>query len=211
MARAIVMILLMAIVLVATTPTTHAMDITNSDLASEESLWALYERWCKRHNVGRDLSDKARRFKVFKENTRIIHEFNQGDAPYKLSLNLFGDMTDEEVDHMYGRCSNIRPDSGKRRQDQFTHGVVVARDNLPMYVDWRMTGYDQRPSAVTSVKIQGDCGGLLGFCGGSSSGGHQLHQDEEPGVIVCTTAHRLRRGKYWLCWRRRTSSLKVHL
>ncbi|KAM3317492.1 hypothetical protein ACQJBY_035278 [Aegilops geniculata] len=139
------------------------MDITDRDLASEESLWALYERWCKHHNVGYELSDKAQRFKVFKENARMIHEFNQGEAPYKLSLNLFGDMTDEEVDHMYGRCSNIRPDGGKRSQDQFTHGVVVMRDNLPMYVDWRMTGYDQRPSAVTSVKRQGGCGSCWAF------------------------------------------------
>ncbi|KAI4978821.1 hypothetical protein ZWY2020_015574 [Hordeum vulgare] len=139
------------------------MDITDRDLASKESLWALYERWCKHYDVGHNLSDKAQRFKVFKENARMIHDFNQGDAPYKLSLNLFGDMTDEEAEHMYGRCSNSRPEGGKQSQGQFTHGVVVARENLPMYVDWRMTGYDQRPSAVTSVKTQGRCGACWAF------------------------------------------------
>ncbi|XP_044417291.1 thiol protease SEN102-like [Triticum aestivum] len=81
------------------------MDITDRDLASEESLWALYERWCEHHNAGRNLSDKARHFKVFKENARMIHQFNQGDTPYKMNLNLFGDMTDEEVDHMYATAA----------------------------------------------------------------------------------------------------------
>ncbi|KAI4964497.1 hypothetical protein ZWY2020_005660, partial [Hordeum vulgare] len=58
-----------------------SMDITDADLVSDESLWALYERWCGHHNVRRDLDDKARRFSVFKDNARMIHQFNQGDAP----------------------------------------------------------------------------------------------------------------------------------
>ncbi|XP_037445280.1 ervatamin-C-like [Triticum dicoccoides] len=163
MARAIATILLMAIVLAATTPRTSTMDITDRDLASEESLWTLYERWCEHHNAGRNLSDMARRFKVFKENARMIHQFNQGDTPYKMSLNLFGDMTDEEVDHMYGSCSNLRSDSGKRRQDWFTHGDVTVPGNIPLHVDWRMRGYDQRPPAVTNVKMQGECGACWAF------------------------------------------------
>ncbi|KAE8776521.1 KDEL-tailed cysteine endopeptidase CEP1 [Hordeum vulgare] len=140
-----------------------SVDITDMDLASEKSLWALYDRWCEHHNVVHDLSEKARRFSVFEENARMIHQFNQGNAPYKLSLNLFGDMTDEEVDDGYGRCSTPLPNSGKRRQGQVTHGVVAGRANYPMYVDWRMTGYDQRPSAVTNVKIQRGCGSCWAF------------------------------------------------
>ncbi|KAI4978882.1 hypothetical protein ZWY2020_015635, partial [Hordeum vulgare] len=144
-------------------PLATSVDITDMDLASEKSLWALYDRWCEHHNVVRDLGEKARRFSVFEENARMIHQFNQGDAPYKLSLNLFGDMTDEEVDDGYGRCSTPLPNSGKRRQGQVTHGVVAGRANYPMYVDWRMTGYDQRPSAVTNVKIQRGCGSCWAF------------------------------------------------
>ncbi|KAI4978875.1 hypothetical protein ZWY2020_015628 [Hordeum vulgare] len=163
MARELATILLMAILLHAAMQVATSVDITDMDLASEKSLWALYDRWCEHHNVVRDLGEKARRFSVFEENARMIHQFNQGDAPYKLSLNLFGDMTDEEVDDGYGRCSTPLPNSGKRRQGQVTHGVVAGRANYPMYVDWRMTGYDQRPSAVTNVKIQRGCGSCWAF------------------------------------------------
>ncbi|KAF7082393.1 hypothetical protein CFC21_086266 [Triticum aestivum] len=163
MARAIATILLMAIVLVAAMQLASSVDITHTDLESEKSLWALYDRWCEHHNVGRDLGEKARRFSVFKENARMVHKFNQGDARYKLSLNLFGDMTDEEVDGGYGRCSNPLPNSAKQRQGRVTHGVLATRDNYPMYVDWRMTGYDQRPSAVTNVKNQRGCGACWAF------------------------------------------------
>ncbi|VAI41931.1 unnamed protein product [Triticum turgidum subsp. durum] len=164
MAREIAIIILMAVVLAAAMVVASSMDITARDLTSEESLWALYERWCEHHNVRRDLGDKAMRFSVFKENARMIHKFNQGDAPYKLSLNLFGDMTDEEeVDHMHGRCSDRVSDGGKRRQGRFTHGAVAARNDFPMFVDWRMIGYDERPPAVTNVKIQRGCGACWAF------------------------------------------------
>ncbi|KAF7082391.1 hypothetical protein CFC21_086264 [Triticum aestivum] len=163
MAREIAIILLMAVVLAAAMMVASSMDITDRDLTSEESLWALYERWSGHHNVRRDLRDKAMRFSVFKENAHMIHKFNQGDAPYKLSLNLFGDMTDEEIDHTHGRCSDLLSDGGKRRQGRFTQGAVAACNDFPMFVDWRMTGYDQRPSAVTSVKIQRGCGACWAF------------------------------------------------
>ncbi|XBH75946.1 hypothetical protein VPH35_102664 [Triticum aestivum] len=175
MARAIATILLMAIVLVAAMQAVSSVDITDTDLASEKSLWALYDRWCEHHSVARGLGEKARRFSVFKENARMVHKFNQGGAPYKLSLNLFGDMTDEEVDNGYGRCSNPLPNSAKQSQDRVTHGVLAARDNYPTYVDWRMTGYDQRPSAVTNVKMQRGCGACWAFAATAA----------EAGVIDC--------------------------
>ncbi|KAM3296853.1 hypothetical protein ACQJBY_038949 [Aegilops geniculata] len=136
------------------------MDIKDKDLASEDSLRALYERWCEHYRVARDLDDKTRRFNVFKENARMIHKFYQGDALYKLSINLFGDMTDEEVHRAYGRCSNIKSDGRKhRRQGQFTDDAINARKGLPSSVDWR-----KRPSAVTNVKLQGvHCGSCWAF------------------------------------------------
>ncbi|XBI43627.1 hypothetical protein VPH35_108377 [Triticum aestivum] len=136
------------------------MDIKDKDLASEDSLRALYERWCEHYRVARDLDDKTRRFNVFKENARMIHKFNQGDAPYKLSLNLFGDMTDEEVHRAYGHCSNIKSDGRKHRQQgRLTDDAINARKGLPSSVDWR-----RRPSAVTNVKLQGvHCGSCWAF------------------------------------------------
>jgi KDEL-tailed cysteine endopeptidase len=95
MARAValaaVLMLAAALALLAAAPApAAAVDFGAEDLASEEALWALYERWRGRHAVARDLGDKARRFNVFKENVRLIHQFNQRDEPYKLRLNRFG-------------------------------------------------------------------------------------------------------------------------
>ncbi|KAF8687378.1 hypothetical protein HU200_043067 [Digitaria exilis] len=84
------------------------MDFTEHDLASEDSMWTLYERWCTHYEVVRDPGEKARRFIVFKENARLIHEFNYGDASYNKSLNMFGDMTDDETQRAYN-CSFVDP------------------------------------------------------------------------------------------------------
>ncbi|KAL5229635.1 hypothetical protein ABZP36_028411 [Zizania latifolia] len=115
-----------------------AMELSDRDLASEEALWKLYERWRGKHTVARDLGEKARRFNVFKENVRLIHEFNRGDAPYKLRLNRFGDMTADEFRRAYAgsRVAHHRMFRGERRGSFMYAG---ARD-LPASVDWRQKG-----------------------------------------------------------------------
>ncbi|CAL5049518.1 unnamed protein product [Urochloa decumbens] len=153
--------LLMAITL-ATTPVESAMNFTEDDLTSEESMWALYERWCMHYMVVRDLGEKTQRFNVFKENARLIHQFNQGDVPYKLSLNRFGDMTDDKTRRAYS-CSRVTSNCDNEKRIGFTHGVITLRD-LPTAVDWRQTGHGARPVVVTKAKDQGpDCGCCWAF------------------------------------------------
>ncbi|OEL22553.1 hypothetical protein BAE44_0016425 [Dichanthelium oligosanthes] len=47
------------------------------DLESEETMWAMYERWCSFYDVKRDHDDMVRRFGYFKDRARRIHEFNK--------------------------------------------------------------------------------------------------------------------------------------
>ncbi|XP_077252081.1 vignain-like [Tasmannia lanceolata] len=127
------------------------------DLASEESLWDLYERWHSHHKVSSDLGEKHKRFNVFKENVKYIHYFNKKDAPYKLKLNRFADMTNHEFRSSYAgsKVSHHRMFRGSRRgTESFMYEKVT---DVPPSVDWREKG------AVTNVKDQGQCGGCWAF------------------------------------------------
>jgi hypothetical protein len=75
-------------------------------MASEEAMWALYERWCAFHDVKRDRDDMLRRFRHFKDKARSIYEFNQSGASYTKQLNKRADHTPEERANfvLRGRC-----------------------------------------------------------------------------------------------------------
>ncbi|KAF8731018.1 hypothetical protein HU200_016898 [Digitaria exilis] len=150
--------LLLAVVLLALglLGPTHSIPFTDSDLASEESLHGLYERWLTHYMVPRggllDNYDKPHRFNVFKENVRYIHEANKlKDRPFKLALNKFADMTSEEFRLTYAG-SKVRHhralNGGRRAEGSFMYKDAV---NLPQAVDWRQRG------AVTGIKDQGQC------------------------------------------------------
>ncbi|KAF8687379.1 hypothetical protein HU200_043068 [Digitaria exilis] len=152
--------LAVAIVLLAASAAS-AIDFTEHDLASEQSMWELYERWCEHYKVVRDPGEKARRFIVFKENARLISEFNHGHMSYNKSLNMFGDMTDDETRCAY-HCSMVASPPPSVPDETFTR---VATRNLPWAVDWRNRAYGGGPASyVTGAKNQGPgCGSCWAF------------------------------------------------
>ncbi|CAA6667019.1 unnamed protein product [Spirodela intermedia] len=73
-----------------------------SSMESNESLSTLYERW-------RENMVSLRHFDIFKENISFTHEFNNKDEPYKLKLNKFIDMPEEEFRTFIGLAGNDDP------------------------------------------------------------------------------------------------------
>ncbi|KAL8468223.1 hypothetical protein ACS0TY_031456 [Phlomoides rotata] len=118
-----------------------------------------HEQWM--HEYGRrykDDGEKARRLKIFKENLDYIESFNSGGSrPYKLGVNKFTDMTNQEFKatrtgykmESYWNSSNANLSSFRYAD--------VGEDEVPPQVDWREKG------AVTDVKNQQQCGCCWAF------------------------------------------------
>jgi KDEL-tailed cysteine endopeptidase len=66
------------------------------DLKSEQTLWALYNRWCSYFNVAGSSVDKGYRFNIFKEKVRLIYDLKGAD-PKNLELNHLCDVAVDEL------------------------------------------------------------------------------------------------------------------
>lgn len=85
--------------------------VTDKDLESNASMWNLYVRWVSVYNVSLDITETAPRFEAFKEEAKNINEFNKReDEEYKLGLNQFSDLTDQEFDS--GMYTGELPEDG---------------------------------------------------------------------------------------------------
>lgn len=122
----------------------------------------MYEEWLVKHQkVYNGLREKDKRFQVFKDNLGFIQEHNNNqNNTYKLGLNQFADMTNEEYRVMY---FGTKSDAKRRLMKTKSTGhryAYSAGDRLPVHVDWRVKG------AVAPIKDQGSCGEFffLSFC-----------------------------------------------
>ncbi|KAK6130863.1 hypothetical protein DH2020_035381 [Rehmannia glutinosa] len=132
-------------------------NLAGPGLRSDDEVLSMYESWMVKHGKSYNaLGEKEKRFQIFKDNLRYIDEQNAvADRSYKLGLNRFADLTNEEYRKTY---LGVRPD-GKRRltgakSDRYE---PILGDSLPDSIDWREKG------AVVAVKDQGSCGSCWAF------------------------------------------------
>ncbi|CAN6898496.1 unnamed protein product [Brassica oleracea var. botrytis] len=120
---------------------------------SDAEVYKLYEEWLVKHGkVQNSLTEKDRRFEIFKDNLRFIDDHNGKNLSYRLGLTKFADLTNDEYRSMY-------VGSRLKRKSTRTSLRYEARvgDALPESVDWRKEG------AVAEVKDQGSCGNCWAF------------------------------------------------
>ncbi|KAF8007758.1 hypothetical protein BT93_K1681 [Corymbia citriodora subsp. variegata] len=115
-------------------------------LQREDPMYEVYEQWMARFGrVYKDEEESQRRFEIFKTNVQHIESLNRaGDKPYKLSVNQFADLTNEEFKARNRFKSNVL----SSKATSFKYENVTA---VPSSMDWRRKG------AVTPVKEQGVC------------------------------------------------------
>ncbi|XP_064075099.1 cathepsin L-like proteinase [Vanessa tameamea] len=109
------------------------------------------------HKRNYKVDEHEMRKQIFKENLRRVIEHNQKNLDYKLTINKFSDLTDDEL----GYLSATRPsDSRELGSMAFPHTeeeVDLMAQDLPESYDMRIEGF------VSSIKNQGSCGSCWAF------------------------------------------------
>ncbi|XP_073109188.1 senescence-specific cysteine protease SAG39-like [Elaeis guineensis] len=113
-----------------------------------------HEQWMAQYGrVYKDTIEKERRFQIFKDNYNYIESVNRaGNRKYKLGLNQFADMTNEEVKASHLGFKPMRFTKSTTGSFQYANLTDVSDS-----IDWRTKG------AVTPIKNQGQCGCCWAF------------------------------------------------
>nr|XP_043629357.1 senescence-specific cysteine protease SAG39-like [Erigeron canadensis] len=126
---------------------------TTSRLLPETSSYETHEQWMTRYGrVYKGSEEKEQRAKIYQENVQYIESFNNAmNKGYKLAINEFADLTNEEFRTTRNRfmAHECSPSSSSFRYENVTA--------VPSSMDWRKKG------AVTPVKDQGQCGCCWAF------------------------------------------------
>lgn len=115
------------------------------------SMSERHEQWMSEYGrIYKDETEKTERFMVFKNNLEFIESFNNGGSkPYKLGLNAYADLTNEEFRASRNGYKLSLESNQANHTPSFKYENITS---ISSWMDWRQKG------AVTHVKDQGQCG-----------------------------------------------------
>lgn len=127
---------------------------SKSSWRTDEEVMSIYEGWLAKHGKAYNgLGEKERRFQIFKDNLRYIDDHNAKNLSYKLGLNRFADLSNDEYRSTFlgtkTRAQKRRLSNRNTKSDRYAPRVG---ESLPDSVDWRKEG------VVNPIKDQGSCG-----------------------------------------------------
>lgn len=145
------------IFLIVSLVSSFSLSTTLSRPLDEVTMQKRHAAWMTEHGrVYADANEKNNRYVVFKRNVESIERLNevQSGLTFKLAVNQFADLTNEEFRSMYTGYKGNSVLSSRTKPTSFRY-QHVSSDALPISVDWRKKG------AVTPIKDQGSCGNII--------------------------------------------------
>ncbi|GMN43575.1 hypothetical protein TIFTF001_012776 [Ficus carica] len=166
---------------------TWASKAMSRELHEPALVETLHEQWMAHYGrTYADDAEKEMRLGIFKDNLHFVESFNNDSSQtYKLSINHFADLTNEEF---LGYFTGYKlPDNRSRSSGENKPFLYENLTDMPPSVDWRSQG------AVTPVKYQGQCGCCWAFSAVAAVEGAiqiktgQLVSLSEQQLVDCTT------------------------